>query len=464
MKTRKEYDSIGNIRVPVDKYWGASTERSKKFFNIGDILVNPIIIKSIAIIKKSAAIVHLKNKKIDKKIAYAIIKASNEIILGKLEDNFPLKVWQTGSGTQTNMNLNEVISNRAIEILKGKKGSKNPVHPNDHVNKSQSTNDVFPTAIHIAVASKTINELVPSLEFLNKNLKKKVKEFNKIIKIGRTHLQDATPISLGQEFSGYQSQLEDSIKRIKLSLNEIFFLAQGGTAVGTGINTSKNFDKKIVKEISKLTKLPFKVAKNKFAALASHDPVVNFSGSLNTAAVCLMKIANDIRFLGSGPRAGYSELVLPVNEAGSSIMPGKVNPTQCEAITMVCAKVIGNHTGITIAGSHGHFQLNVFKPLIAYNIIQSIDLLSDSSKNFSNFCIKGIRANKKKIKELLDNSLMLVTALSPKIGYDNAAKIAKNALKNNTSLKEESLKTGLIDEKEYNKLVDPKKMIYPSSK
>ena len=464
MKTRKEYDSIGNIRVPVDKYWGASTERSKKFFNIGDILVNPIIIKSIAIIKKSAAIVHLKNKKIDKKIAYAIIKASNEIILGKLEDNFPLKVWQTGSGTQTNMNLNEVISNRAIEILKGKKGSKNPVHPNDHVNKSQSTNDVFPTAIHIAVALKTINELIPSLELLNKNLKKKVKEFNKIIKIGRTHLQDATPISLGQEFSGYQSQLEDSIKRIKLSLNEIFFLAQGGTAVGTGINTSKNFDKKIVKEISKLTKLPFKIAKNKFAALASHDPVVNFSGSLNTAAVCLMKIANDIRFLGSGPRAGYSELVLPENEAGSSIMPGKVNPTQCEAITMVCAKVIGNHTGITIAGSHGHFQLNVFKPLIAYNIIQSIDLLSDSSKNFSNFCIKGIRANKKKIKELLENSLMLVTALSPKIGYDNAAKIAKNALKNNTSLKEESLKTGLIDEKEYNKLVDPKKMIYPSSK
>ncbi len=396
MKTRKEYDSIGNIRVPVDKYWGASTERSKKFFNIGDILVNPIIIKSIAIIKKSAAIVHLKNKKIDKKIAYAIIKASNEIILGKLQDNFPLKVWQTGSGTQTNMNLNEVISNRAIEILKGKKGSKNPVHPNDHVNKSQSTNDVFPTAIHIAVALKTINELLPSLELLNKNLKKKVKEFNKIIKIGRTHLQDATPISLGQEFSGYQSQLEDSIKRIKLSLKEIFFLAQGGTAVGTGINTSKNFDKKIVKEISKLTKLPFKVAKNKFAALASHDPVVNFSGSLNTAAVCLMKIANDIRFLGSGPRAGYSELVLPVNEAGSSIMPGKVNPTQCEAITMVCAKVIGNHTGITIAGSHGHFQLNVFKPLIAYNIIQSIDLLSDSSKNFSKFCIKGIGANKKK--------------------------------------------------------------------
>ena len=464
MKTRKEYDSIGNIRVPVDKYWGASTERSKKFFNVGNILINSVIIKSIGIIKKSAAIVHLKDKKIDKKIAAAIIKASNEVISGKLNDNFPLKVWQTGSGTQTNMNVNEVISNRAIEILKGKKGTKKPVHPNDHVNKSQSTNDVFPTAIHIAVASKTINKLIPSLELLNKTLKHKVKEFNKIIKIGRTHLQDATPISLGQEFSGYQSQLEDSIKRIKLSLNEIFFLAQGGTAVGTGINTSKNFDKKIVKEISKLTKLPFKTTKNKFAALASHDPIVNFSGSLNTTAVCLMKIANDIRFLGSGPRAGYSELILPENEAGSSIMPGKVNPTQCEAITMVCTKVIGNHTGITVAGSHGHFQLNVFKPLIAHNIIQSIDLLADSSKNFSNYCVKNIKANEKKIKDLLNNSLMLVTALTPKIGYDNAAKIAKKALKNNTSLKEEALKSGLIREKEYDRLVDPKKMIYPSSK
>ena len=372
MKTRKESDSIGTINVPVDKYWGASTQRSKKFFNIGDILINPIIIKSIAIIKKSAAIVHLKNRQIDNKVAKAIIRASDEIISGKLNDNFPLKVWQTGSGTQTNMNVNEVISNRAIEILKGKKGTKKPVHPNDHVNKSQSTNDVFPTAMHIAVANKTIKELIPSLELLNKNLKKKVIEFNKIIKIGRTHLQDATPISLGQEFSGYQSQLSDCIKRIKICLKEIFYLAQGGTAVGTGINTKKNFDKKIVREISKITKLPFKNAKNKFAALASHDPIVNFSGSLNTTAVCLMKIANDIRFLGSGPRAGYSELILPENEAGSSIMPGKVNPTQCEAVTMVCAKVIGNHSGITIAGSHGHFELNVFKPIIAHNIIQSI--------------------------------------------------------------------------------------------
>ena len=464
MKTRREYDSIGSIKVPVDKYWGASTERSKKYFNIGDILIDPIIIQSIGIIKKSAAIVHLKEKKINKKIAKAIIKASDEVIKGKLKDHFPLKVWQTGSGTQTNMNINEVISNRAIELLKGKKGTKKPVHPNDHVNKSQSTNDVFPTAIHIAVANKTIAELLPSLELLNKKLKKKVKEFGKIIKIGRTHLQDATPISLGQEFSGYQSQLEDSIKRIKLSLNEIYFLAQGGTAVGTGLNTTKNFDKKIVKEISKITKLPFKCAKNKFAALASHDPIVNFSGTLNTAAVSLMKIANDIRFLGSGPRAGYSELELPENEAGSSIMPGKVNPTQCEAITMVCTKVIGNHNGITIAGSHGHFELNVFKPLIAHNIIQSITLLADSSKNFANFCVNGIKANKKKIKELLNNSLMLVTALTPKIGYDNAAKIAKSALKNNTSLKYETLKSKLINEKEYDIIVNPRKMIYPSSK
>ena len=396
MKTRKEYDSIGSINVPVDKYWGASTQRSKKYFDIGEFKVRPILIKSIAIIKKTAAIVHKNEKQIDSKISNAIIKASNDVISGKLNDHFPLKVWQTGSGTQTNMNVNEVIANRAIQILGGKLGSKKPVHPNDHVNKSQSTNDVFPSAMHIAIALETRDKLIPALNLLNRELKKKVLQFKNIIKIGRTHLQDATPLTLGQEFSGYQSQLEDSIKRIKLSLNEIFFLAQGGTAVGTGINTSKNFDKKIVKEISKLTKLPFKVTKNKFSALASHDPIVNFSGSLNTTAVCLMKIANDIRFLGSGPRAGYSELILPENEAGSSIMPGKVNPTQCEAITMVCTKVIGNHTGITVAGSHGHFQLNVFKPLIAHNIIQSIDLLADSSKNFSNFCVKNIKANKKK--------------------------------------------------------------------
>jgi len=462
MKTRKEYDSIGGINVPVDKYWGASTQRSKKYFDIGEFKVRPILIKSIAIIKKTAAIVHKKEKQIDPKISNAIIKACNDVIEGKLNEHFPLKVWQTGSGTQTNMNVNEVVANRAIQILGGKLGSKKPVHPNDHVNKSQSTNDVFPSAMHIAIALETRDKLLPSLILLNKELKKKVNQFKKIIKVGRTHLQDATPLTLGQEFSGYQSQLEDTIIRIKTALKEINYLAQGGTAVGTGINTKKNFDKKICKEISKITKIQFKPAKNKFAALAAHDPIVNFSGTLNTAAVCLMKIANDIRYLGSGPRAGYSELILPANEPGSSIMPGKVNPTQSEAVTMVCVKVIGNHSGITIAGSQGQFELNVFKPLIAHNILQSIDLLSDSSNNFAKFCIKGIKANTKKIKNDLDNSLMLVTALAPKIGYDSAARIAKKALKNGTTLKYEAIKSGLISEKDYKKIVDPKKMINPS--
>ncbi len=461
MKFRKEYDSIGIINVPVDKYWGASTQRSKKYFNIGDVLVGPKLIKSIAIIKKAAAITNYKNKDINSKIYKSIIRAASEVINGKLDGHFPLKVWQTGSGTQTNMNVNEVISNRAIEILKGKKGTKKPVHPNDHVNKSQSTNDVFPTAMHIAIAMETREKLLPSLVLLNKELKKKVREFNKIVKIGRTHLQDATPLSLGQEFSGYQSQLQDCIKRIEVSLNEIYYLAQGGTAVGTGINTKKNFDKKIINEIKKITKLPFKPATNKFAALAAHDAIVNYSGTLNTTAVCLMKIANDIRFLGSGPRAGYGELILPENEPGSSIMPGKVNPTQCEAVTMVCVKVIGNHNGITMAGSHGHFELNVFKPLIIHNVLQSIQILADSTKSFAKYCISGLKADKNRIKHLVDNSLMLVTALSPKIGYDNAAKIAKNALKNKTTLKIEALRTGLITEKDYNKIVDPFKMIKP---
>ncbi|MDC2971444.1 class II fumarate hydratase [Candidatus Pelagibacter sp.] len=462
MKLRKEFDSIGSINVPNDKYWGASTQRSKKYFNIGKILVNISIIKSIAIIKRSAAVVHAKDGLIDNKISKAIMKASDEVIKGKLDENFPLKVWQTGSGTQTNMNVNEVIANRAIEILGGKKGNKKPVHPNDHVNKSQSTNDVFPTAMHISVAKETISKMLPSLKILEKELKRKSIEFKNIVKIGRTHLQDATPLSLGQEFSGYHFQVKKSIERIEYSLKEIFFLAQGGTAVGTGINSQKNFDKKIVKEIAKFTKIKFKPAPNKFAELAAHDSIVNFSGALNTCAVALMKISNDIRFLGSGPRAGYGELILPENEPGSSIMPGKVNPTQCEAVTMVCVKVIGNHNGITMAGSHGHFELNVFKPLIAHNILQSIDLIADSTKNFALYCVKGIKANKKKIKKYLDNSLMLVTALAPHIGYDNAAKIAKTALKNNTTLKHETLKTGLINEKDYNKIVDPKKMIYPA--
>ena len=462
MKTRKEFDSIGGIKVPVDKYWGASTQRSKKFFNIGKILVPYSIIRSIAIIKRSAAIVHRKDKLISAKVSGAIIKSSNEVIAGKLDDNFPLKVWQTGSGTQTNMNVNEVIANRSIEILRGKKGSKKPVHPNDHVNKSQSTNDVFPTAMHISVATETINKLLPALKLLEISLGRKSKEFKKIVKIGRTHLQDATPISLGQEFSGYHEQIKKSINRIKFCLNDIYYLAQGGTAVGTGINSKKNFDKKIIKEIKKFCKINFKPAPNKFSELAAHDAIVNFSGSLNSCAVALMKISNDIRFLGSGPRAGYGELLLPENEPGSSIMPGKVNPTQCEAVTMVCAKVIGNHTGITVAGSHGHFELNVFKPLIAYNILQSIDILSDSVKNFSLYCVKGIKANKKKIKEHLDNSLMLVTALAPKIGYDNAALIAKKALKNGSKLKDEAVRSGLIGGDEYDLLVDPLKMINPN--
>ena len=462
MKKRVEKDSIGSIYVPGDKYWGASTERSKKYFDIGEIKVRPVLIKSIALIKKSAAIVHKRDGLINGKIANAIIKASQDIISGKLEDNFPLKVWQTGSGTQTNMNVNEVISNRAIEIMGGKKGTKKPVHPNDHVNKSQSTNDVFPSAIHIAVAMETRNKLLPSLLLLSKELKKKVSKFKNIVKIGRTHLQDATPLTLGQEFSGYNNQVEEGISRIKNSLEEIYFLAQGGTAVGTGINTKKNFDKKIVKEIKKQSKINFKPAKNKFSALATHDAIVNFSGVLNTLAVSLTKIANDIRFLGSGPRAGYGELILPSNEPGSSIMPGKVNPTQSEAITMVCAKVMGNHSGITIAGSSGHFELNVFKPLIAENVLQSIDLLSDSVKNFTKYCIKGIKADKTKIKEYLDNSLMMVTALAPYIGYDNAATIAKKALKNNSKLKDEAIKSGLISEKEYNNIVDPKKLIKPN--
>ena len=463
MKKRKEKDSIGSISVPGDKYWGASTERSKKFFDIGEIKVRPVLIKSIALIKKSAAIVHKKDGLVKANIANAIIKASQEVISGKLEDNFPLKVWQTGSGTQTNMNVNEVISNRAIEIMGGRKGTKKPVHPNDHVNKSQSTNDVFPSAIHIAVTTETKRKLLPSLLMLNKELKKKVSEFKNIVKIGRTHLQDATPLTLGQEFSGYQTQVDEGITRINNSLEEIYFLAQGGTAVGTGINSKKNFDKKIIKEIRKQTKINFKPAKNKFSALAAHDAIVNFSGVLNTLAVSLTKIANDIRFLGSGPRAGYGELILPSNEPGSSIMPGKVNPTQSEAITMVCAKVMGNHNGITIAGSSGHFELNVFKPLIAENVLQSIDLLSDSIKNFSKYCVRGIKADKAKIKEYLDNSLMMVTALAPLIGYDNASMIAKKALKNKSKLKDEAIKSGLVSEKDYKKIIDPKRLTKPNS-
>ena len=461
MSSRTEFDSFGKIKVPSDKYWGAQTQRSMKNFRIGKINVPIELIHAIGIVKKSAAIVNAQFKDLDKNLSKAIQKAADEVINGKLDDHFPLKVWQTGSGTQTNMNVNEVISNRSIEMLGGKLGSKKPVHPNDHVNMAQSTNDTFPTAMHVAIALQSHKKLIPALKKLEKSLEKKVNQFKDIVKIGRTHLQDATPLTLGQEFSGYHEQVKNSLSRINIALKEIYYLAQGGTAVGTGINSRKGWDKKIALEIKKITKLPFQTAKNKFEALASHDPVVNFSASLNTTAVALMKIANDIRFLGSGPRAGYSELELPENEPGSSIMPGKVNPTQCEAITMVCTKVIGNHTGITIAGTHGHFELNVFKPMIAHNVLQSIDLIADSVNCFVDYCVNGIKPNKKKIKELLENSLMLVTALSPKIGYDNASQIAKTAHKKGTTLKQVTLKTGLVTEEEYNKIVDPKKMVGP---
>jgi fumarate hydratase class II len=396
------------------------------------------------------------------KIANAIKKAAKEIINGKLDDHFPLVVWQTGSGTQSNMNANEVISNRAIESLGGKIGSKTPVHPNDHCNLSQSSNDTFPTAMHIAAALEISNNLIPSMEKLSLSLEKKSKEFNKIIKIGRTHLQDATPVTLGQEFSGYFTQVNRGIERIKKSSEELYYLAQGGTAVGTGLNSKKGFDKKFALECKKITGLPFKTAPNKFEALASHDSMVEVSGSLNTVAISLFKIANDIRLLGSGPRSGLGEIQLPENEPGSSIMPGKVNPTQCEAMTMLCLQVMGNHSTISMAGSQGHFELNVFKPVIAYNILQSIKLLGDGCLSFTSNCIDGVKPNKEKIKELLNSSLMLVTALAPVIGYDNASKIAKTSHKNGTTLKEEAVKLGFITESEYDKIVKPERMISPS--
>ena len=461
-KNRIEQDSIGKIAVSNENFWGAQTQRSLKNFKIGNHIMPIEIIRALAIIKLSCAKVNSKQKILSNKLSAAIVGASKLVLSGKYDRHFPLSVWQTGSGTQTNMNVNEVIANLANKKLTGKLGTNSPVHPNDHVNKSQSTNDSFPSAINIATAILVKDNLIPSMKRLQTTLKSHSKKWDKIIKVGRTHLQDATPLSLGQEFSGYEAMISSNIKRVEQSFNSLLNLAQGGTAVGTGLNSKKNFDIKIINEIAKFAKIKFKPAPNKFAELAAHDAIVNFSGTLNTCAVALMKISNDIRFLGSGPRAGYGELILPENEPGSSIMPGKVNPTQCEAVTMVCVKVIGNHNGITMAGSHGHFELNVFKPLIAHNILQSIDLIADSTKNFALYCVRGIKANKKKIQEHLDNSLMLVTALAPHIGYDKAAKIAKNALKNNTTLKHETLKTGLIKEKDYDRIVDPKKMIYPA--
>jgi fumarate hydratase class II len=462
VKYRKESDSFGFINVPSNAYWGAQTQRSLKNFDIGNETIPLSIIKSLGVIKLAAAKVNFDQGKLDKKVSNAIVKAAKEVISGKLNDHFPLSVWQTGSGTQSNMNANEVISNRAIELLGGKKGSKTPVHPNDHCNMSQSSNDTFPTAMHIACALDTNEVLLPALKKLADALKNKSEEFKEIVKIGRTHLQDATPVTLGQEFSAYFTQLEKGIERVNKSLEDVMYLAQGGTAVGTGINSKKGFDKKFARECSLFLKMNFKTAENKFEALATHDAIVEFSGSLNTLASSLFKIANDIRLLGSGPRAGLSEIMLPENEPGSSIMPGKVNPTQCEAMTMLCVQVMGNHSAITIGGSQGHFELNVYKPMIAYNILQSIKLLADGCNSFVKNCVSGIKLNKKMIDQHLNNSLMLVTALAPVIGYDKAAEIAKKAHKNGTTLKEEAIKLNYISEKEYDKIVRPEKMIKPS--
>lgn len=456
---RIESDSMGEIEVPDEAYYGAQTARSMYYFPIGEEIVPRSVLRALGLIKKAAAHANKKLGQLPSDKAKWIDQAAGEVIEGILDDHFPLRIWQTGSGTQTNMNINEVIANRAIELSGGKKGSKHPIHPNDHVNMSQSSNDVFPTAMHIAAAEEISHRLLPAITKMAKAMRGKMEEFQHIIKIGRTHLMDAVPISFGQEFSGYVTQLEDDIKRIEKCLPEMYPLAIGGTAVGTGLNADPQFGKLVAKEIAKQTGLPFVSASNKFAALASHDPIVYVSGVLKTLAVTLMKIANDIRWMGSGPRCGLNELFLPENEPGSSIMPGKVNPTQCEAMTMVCVQVIANDLAITIAGSQGNFELNVFKPLIIHNLLNSISILSDASNGFTDFLIKGLRVNEKQIKEYLDRSLMLVTALNPKIGYDKAAKVAQLAFKENITLKEACLQMKLITAKEFDALVNPAKMI-----
>ena len=461
MKLRKEFDSIGKISVPDDKYWGASTQRSKKYFDIGEFLVRPILIKSIAIIKKAAAIVHKKEKQILPNISNAIVKASNEVINGKLDDHFPLKVWQTGSGTQTNMNTNEVIANRAIEMAGGVLGSKSPVHPNDHVNKGQSSNDTFPTAMHIAAAEEIEHRLFKAVRGLTKKLRTKQKDFKDIVKIGRTHLMDATPLTLGQEFSGYVHMLEADLRRIEFAQKDLFELALGGTAVGTGLNSHPKFAEQVAQRIAERTELPFVSAENKFAQLSAHDAIVAASGAMNTLAVSLMKIANDVRWLGSGPRCGLGELSLPANEPGSSIMPGKVNPTQSEAMTMVCCQVMGNHTAITMGGSQGNFELNVFKPMMIHNLLHSIRLLSDACVSFGERCIEGLEANEEMIQKHLDSSLMLVTALNNHIGYDKSAKIAKNAHEKGITLRESALELGLLTNKQFDEWVRPEDMTSP---
>jgi len=460
---RKESDSFGILNVPSDKYYGAQTARSLINFPIGTETQPIPLVRALGVIKQAAARTNVKLGVLDKKLGEAIKTAASEVVAGKFDDNFPLSVWQTGSGTQSNMNANEVISNRAIEILGGELGSKDPVHPNDHVNMGQSSNDTFPTAMHIAAAVEIHNELIPALEHLLKGLKAKENEFSDIVKIGRTHTQDATPLTLGQEFSGYVAQVEFGIERVKEGSKRLFDLAQGGTAVGTGLNSKIGFDVDFAEEVAKITGLPFRTAPNKFEALASHDAYVYAHGALNTVATSLFKIANDIRLLGSGPRSGLGELQLPENEPGSSIMPGKVNPTQSEALTMICTQVFGNQTTISVAGSQGHFELNVYKPVMSYALLQSVRLLGDGARSFNDRCVVGIEANEDQIKALVERSLMLVTALAPKIGYDNATKIAKTAHKNGTTLRQEAVGLGFVTEAEFDEIVRPELMLGPNA-
>jgi fumarate hydratase class II len=460
MKTRTETDTFGPIEVEADKYWGAQAQRSLQNFKIGDEKMPAPIVRALGIVKRAAAETNMELGILKPEVGETVVKAAQEVIDGKLDAHFPLAVWQTGSGTQSNMNANEVISNRAIEMLGGEMGSKKPVHPNDHVNMSQSSNDTFPTAMHIMSAEITARHLMPALAHLETALKKKQAEFQHIIKIGRTHTQDATPLTLGQEFSGYVQQVSNANHRLKEVLPGLYELAQGGTAVGTGLNAPVGFAEKVAKRIANITHLPFVTAPNKFEALAAHDAMVFAHGAINAAAAALFKIANDIRFLGSGPRSGLGELMLPENEPGSSIMPGKVNPTQCEALTQVCVQVFGNHAAITFAGASGHFELNVFNPVMAYNYWQSARLLGDAAVSFADNCVDGITAREDNIKANLDRSLMLVTALAPKYGYDRAAKIAKAAHKNGTTLREEAIKDG-IPADDFDAIVRPEKMIGP---
>ena len=459
--TRTETDTFGPIEVPADKYWGAQAQRSLGNFKIGTERQPTPIIRALGIVKRAAAEANMALGKLDPETGKAIVAAAQEVIDGKLDDHFPLVVWQTGSGTQSNMNANEVIANRAIEMLGGTMGSKKPVHPNDHVNMAQSSNDTYPTAMHIACAEEIHHRLLPALRKLHAALDAKAKSWQHIIKIGRTHTQDATPLTLGQEFSGYAHQVANGIARIESTMPMLMELAQGGTAVGTGLNAPKGFAEKVAERVAAITGLPFTTAPNKFEALAAHDAMVMSHGAINTVAASLFKIANDIRFLGSGPRAGLGELALPENEPGSSIMPGKVNPTQCEALTMVCAHVFGNNTAITVAGSQGHFELNVFNPVMAYNFLQSVRLLADAAVSFTDNCVVGIVPREDNIKAGLERSLMLVTALAPKIGYDKAAHIAKTAHKKGTTLKEEAVGGGHVSEEEFHAIVDPGKMIGP---